>query len=490
MQRGAGRVRGGAVTQERRAPLEDGDELREPEHVHARGGELDRQRQSVDAPGNLGGERDGLGVRLESGSCRARTLEEKLDGRGLERRHGESHLARDVERLAARRQDPDLGTLREQRRRDPRCLVEHVLARVENDAEPPHGEAVEVTRASGSEPRTSTACARSRTASSAPPARANSTSQIAVRELVLERTRRLDREPALAHAGRPGERHEAVLAQKRRDLAELVLAADERGRRRGKIAAAPPDDGDGGDRRVVREDRLLEPPKLGPRLEAELVGEHTPRLLERLERIRLAAAAVQRQHQLPPQPFAVGVVREGRPERRRELPVLAEREPDLEVLLERVDVQRLEPACLGAEPRRAGQALQRRPAPERQRRRDRVRRGSGRRRRATRRAISASSSSNRTASTRASFERVPVGRADDRRLSERGAKPGDVMMERVPRSGRQLLAPQAVDERVDADHAALPEREHRQQGLTLRAAHVRGRPVRENLERAEKPDLE
>jgi hypothetical protein len=63
------------------------------------------------------------------------------------------------------------------------------------------------------------------------------------------------------------------------------------------------------------------------------------------------------------------------------------------------------------------------------------------------------------------------------------------MMERVPRSGGQLLAPQAVDEPVDVDHAPVPEREHRQQRLTLRAAHVRGRPARENLKRAEKPDL-
>jgi hypothetical protein len=39
--------------------------------------------------------------------------------------------------------------------------------------------------------------------------------------------------------------------------------------------------------------------------------------------------------------------------------MLAEREPDLEVLLECVDAQRLEPARLGAEPRRAGQTLQR-----------------------------------------------------------------------------------------------------------------------------------
>ena len=76
-------------------------------------------------------------------------------------------------------------------------------------------------------------------------------------------------------------------------------------------------DRDGGDRRVVREDRLLEPPKLGPRLEPQLVGEHAPRLLERLERVGLAAAAVERQHQLPPQPLPEGVVRERRPKRRR-----------------------------------------------------------------------------------------------------------------------------------------------------------------------------
>ena len=65
-----------------------------------------------------------------------------------------------------------------------------------------------------------------------------------------------------------------------------------------------------------------------------------------------------------------------------------------------------------------------------------------------------------------------------------------MVMERVPRSGRELLAPQTVDERVDVDHPTLPEREHRQQSLALRAAHVRERPARENLERAEKPNFE
>ena len=64
------------------------------------------------------------------------------------------------------------------------------------------------------------------------------------------------------------------------------------------------------------------------------------------------------------------------------------------------------------------------------------------------------------------------------------------MVERIPGCGRELFAPQAVDEPVDVDHSTLPEREHRQQRLALGAADVRSRPARENLERAEAPDFE
>ena len=95
LQRDAARVGRRAVAQERRAALEDGDDLREPEHVHARGGELDRERQPVHAPGDLRRERDSLGVGLEARPRRARTLEEELDGR--------ERLGAERERRAARR---------------------------------------------------------------------------------------------------------------------------------------------------------------------------------------------------------------------------------------------------------------------------------------------------------------------------------------------------------------------------------------------------
>ena len=327
LQRGAARVGGRAVAQECGAALEDGDELREPEHVHPRGGELDRERQPVHPPGDLGRERDSLGVRLEPGPCRPRTLEEELDGRRAERCDGKPHLARDVERLAARRQDPHPGTLREERRRDPRCLVEDVLARVENDERAAHLEgATSRVRAGRSRGRRR----RVRGAGRRRPRRPRARSR---RARCRPGTRARASVPSRPRAGSCPRRAGPVSVtrrcscSKRGDLAELVLAADERRRRRREIAAAPAVDRDGGDRRVVREDRLLQPPQLGPRLEPQLVGEHAPRLLERLERVRLAAAAVERQHQLPPQPLAEGVVRERRAERRRELAMLAEREP-------------------------------------------------------------------------------------------------------------------------------------------------------------------
>jgi hypothetical protein len=64
-----------------RAALEDGGDLPEPEHVHPRGGELDRERQSVHPPRDLRREPDLLGVRFESWTRRTRTLEEEVNSR-------------------------------------------------------------------------------------------------------------------------------------------------------------------------------------------------------------------------------------------------------------------------------------------------------------------------------------------------------------------------------------------------------------------------
>ena len=91
----------------------------------------------------------------------------------------------------------------------------------------------DVTRASGSEPRTSTTFARSRTASGGPPTRAKSTSQMpsgnsCTSERAASAARRL-----LPTPGGPVSVTSRCSCSSAGDLAELVLAPDERGRSRG-----------------------------------------------------------------------------------------------------------------------------------------------------------------------------------------------------------------------------------------------------------------
>jgi hypothetical protein len=211
-----------------------------------------------------------------------------------------------------------------------------------------------------------------------------------------------------------------MLVEERSDLAELARAPDEGGRRRREVPAAPAVDRNRGDRRVVREDRLLQLPEIGPRLEAELVGEDAPRLLERLERVRLAAAAIESEHQLRPQPLSERVVGERRAKRGCELTVLAERERNLELLLERVDMQGLEPTRLGTEPRRRRQPHQGGAAPQLERCSDRVGRGADVAV-AERPACVCEQLLEPFRVDARAVERVPVGGADDRVVAERGA---------------------------------------------------------------------
>jgi hypothetical protein len=120
----------------------------------------------------------------------------------------------------------------------------------------------------------------------------------------------------------------------------------------------------GGDRGIVREDRLLEPAQLGAGLERHLLGEHAPGFAVSLERVGLATAAIEREHQLPPQPLPERVLLKRRSERGDDLAMVSERERRLELLFERVGSKRLEPTRLGAEPGRVGEPVQCGTAPE------------------------------------------------------------------------------------------------------------------------------
>jgi hypothetical protein len=87
-------------------------------------------------------------------------------------------------------------------------------------------------------------------------------------------------------------------------------------------------------------------------------------------------------------------------------------------------------------------------------------------------------------------EHVSVGRGDDRLLTERSPHTCDVMLDGVARRGREVVSPQRVDQRLDADDATAAKRKQREEALPLTAAHIRGSSTDEDLERSEQPDFE
>ena len=114
----------------------------------------------------------------------------------------------------------------------------------------------------------------------------------------------LQRDPRFADAADPGQHQQAHLIEQPIDVGELGLAADEARDRRRKVV--PLLRGRGGFD-FVSQDRPFERLQLLARLEAKLIGEQRARALVGREGIRLTLGAVQRQHQLSPEPLAIRV---------------------------------------------------------------------------------------------------------------------------------------------------------------------------------------
>src|SRR5262245_10083260 len=87
----------------------------------------------------------------------------------------------------------------------------------------------------------------------------------------------------------------------RNELLELRASADERS---ALILARRFRDRCRVERRILVEDRLVQVAERATRLDAELLDERAPRVLVRGQRLALSPRAVEREHQLRPQPFA------------------------------------------------------------------------------------------------------------------------------------------------------------------------------------------
>ena len=100
------------------------------------------------------------------------------------------------------------------------------------------------------------------------------------------------------------------------------------------------------------------------RVEAELGGENPAPLRERLERLGLAAAPVERDHQLSSEPLAERLTTDALLELADELGVPPEGQVGLDPILERGGALLLEPSDMRLRERLVGQIGERRAAPE------------------------------------------------------------------------------------------------------------------------------
>ena len=162
---------------------------------------------------------------------------------------------------------------------------------------------------------------------------------------------RLDREPRLPHPAGPGDGDEplAVAAQQAHEAVAVLLAAEQR-RRRHRQPHRRRDRRGRGELLVLVQDRAVKRLQLGARVDPELVHERRARRCVRVERLRLPARAVEREHQLAAQALPQRLLANERLELADELGAAAALEVGVDPRLERGEPELLEPRDLGLRP--------------------------------------------------------------------------------------------------------------------------------------------
>ncbi len=173
----------------------------------------------------------------------------------------------------------------------------------------------------------------------------------------------------------PDERDEPDVgaAEQLRDGLPILVATESRRRRDRQPARRGLGHRDRRDRKrwILRQDRPLQLPQMLSRLDPELLDQRPPRVLVGLERLGLALAAVEGEHQLPSEALAVGVLADQRLELTDQLRVLAERQLGIRQIFERRHSQILQAADLELDERLACEVGERGSPPERERRLER-----------------------------------------------------------------------------------------------------------------------
>ena len=242
---------------------------------------------------------------------------------------------------------------------------------------------------------------------------------------------------------------------------------------------------------VVVQDRVLQRAKLIAGLDAGLAGEPLPRLVVRLERLRLPPAPVERQHEVAGEPLARGMLGDHPPQLCDQLGMPAGREVRLDARLDGGLLLLLEPRDLDLGERLECQVREWRPAPQRERLAQNCAgflRPAGRQRGAA--LLDQLLEALGVELARLDVEPVARRRGLEQLLvAERLAQPGDVDLDRLRRAGRCVLAPERHRDPLSADRLVRLEQQHRQDGPPLRPRYIDRPEVAVHLKRAKDPEV-
>ncbi len=276
-------------------------DLLDGQRTQPRGGQLDRERQTIEPTDDLDDRSDRLGVDREiradgggpigeqaRGRIGERLVSGRVGGRLPQRRHDHQRLTGDGERFAARAEDSQSGATGQEVIGDLGGRVEQVLAVVQDDHRRLIGERVDqaIRGVAGGQ----CLALYERRLAQAHRAehglrhvgRVGDRRELGEPDAVrdVEPLGRLARQPGLAGATGPDERHESPLVEQLADPCELLLATDEAGERGPQVVRPH------GWLSIVAQDREVHRPQLVRRVDTELVGQARPGPLETDQRLR------------------------------------------------------------------------------------------------------------------------------------------------------------------------------------------------------------
>ena len=208
----------------------------------------------------------------------------------------------------------------------------------------------------------------------------------------------------------------------------------------------------------------------------EVLGEAAAQQVVVFQRLGGAAAAVQRQHQLPGQALVQRVLRRGGTQLDDHFSVPAEGEIRVDPAGQHVQPQLLKRRQLDTAQRVRGHVGQRRPAPQRP---GLVHIAFGQQ----------FAHVEQVELARLDMDHVAGGRGADRVASEQVAQPHDVGADGVPGAGWRIVFPQPFDQLVVADHGVGPQQQRRQQDALLGGGHHDLAAVHQHAQRAQHPVL-